>query len=220
MPAIEPRPKRGDVADAQADRRDRLHRQQDKRGRAGEAMHHADRQGAHRPALRMRMAMRRSGVRAFAAVAVRMDMREAQSVAVDMEVGAVAHQPAQHVGAEQHQHDPDGRLQRLPEARGNRLAQPEHDAAEEHQRQGVADAPGHALAQGLRQRALPRRQGGDGGEVVHLGSVLHAEEQADDQDRERGHPAPRHPGADAHGRRRPCSRASAMQASSTRGSPT
>ena len=150
-------------------------------------MHHADRQGAHRPALRMRMAMRRSGVRAFAAVAVRMDMREAQSVAVDMEVGAVAHQPAQHVGAEQHQHDPDGRLQRLPEARGNRLAQPEHDAAEEHQRQGVADAPGHALAQGLRQRALPRRQGGDGGEVVHLGSVLHAEEQADDQDRERGH---------------------------------
>jgi hypothetical protein len=116
-----------------------------------------------------------------------MEVRAARRVAMRMEVDAVAHQAAQHVGTEHDQHRADRGLECLLERGRDRMAEPEHRAAEQHQGQRVADAPGDALAQGPGQRALARRQRRDRGQMVRFGRMLHAEQEAEEQDRERRH---------------------------------
>ena len=104
-----------------------------------------------------------------------------------VEVDAVTDKTTQHVGTEHDQHRADRRLERLLEIRRDHRAEPQHGPAEQHQRDRVADAPGNALAQRLTERSLAGRERGDRGEVIGLGRVLHAEQQADDEDRERRH---------------------------------
>ena len=91
-----------------------------------------------------------------------------------------ANQAPQHVSTEQDEHDAHRRLECLIEARRDRLAQ--HQAAEQHQHQRVADTPGHALPQGPTERHLTGRERRDGCEVVCLGGVFQAQQQAHDED--------------------------------------
>src|SRR5262245_30599462 len=100
-----------------------------------------------------------------------------------MRVHPLVADPAQHVDAEQHEHDPDGGLEQIGDRRRDRDADDDERRAEGEQRGGVADAPRAGDAHRLAHARGPGRERGDGGDVVDVERVLEAEQEAESQER-------------------------------------
>ena len=92
-----------------------------------------------------------------------MKMLRTAAVTVDMKVHAPQGEATQKVGAECNQHEAHGQLKHLFMARGNASFEPEHQASDRHQREGMAYPPSHSDPQDLRLGILSgdeRRHGG------------------------------------------------------------
>jgi hypothetical protein len=107
-------------------------------------------------------------------------------VPVAVEVDAAPAEPAEDVEPEPDQHEADHALERARDAVGQRHAESQHGPAEEHQGARVPDAPHGGELDARAERRGPRRQRRDGGHVVGLERVLHAHEEAEEQDRGHG----------------------------------
>ena len=88
-----------DAGDPHCHRLHRIEAAQNQRGRSGHSMHHPDRNGAHRQRADVRMPMQRVAVLAFAGVAVRMHMRRAALMGMDVKMDPLA----PHTGGAEHQ---------------------------------------------------------------------------------------------------------------------
>ena len=149
-------------------------------------MHHADEERTERKTVRV-LVPRGVVRRALAAVRMRMEVRRTGGMAVRVEVDAFAPQPVERVGTQQDQHHAHRQLERLRRPLRHDRAEHQHRTTEQHQRQRVAGAPGHALRDGVRQRAAARGQRGDGGQMVGVGGMAQPEQEAERQDRGQRH---------------------------------
>ncbi len=104
-----------------------------------------------------------------------------------VKVDPVAPQPVKHVRAQQRQHYADGELQRLCRAQGNGKAEQQHGAAAQHQRQGVAHAPGDSQTDRVADGTTAGRERRHGGEMIGIEGMANAQEEAEQQDRGDAH---------------------------------
>lgn len=104
-------------------------------------------------------------------------------VLVQMDVDALrAHSP-EDVRAEHQQHHADPRLERMGPAIRHRGTEPQARAADQEQRQRMAEAPAGALEQRRPHAPGARGQARDGGEVIGLERVPHAHQESRQEDR-------------------------------------
>src|SRR6266487_1840067 len=122
--------------------------------------------------------MGRTGMRAgFAGMAVGMKMHRAVAMAVPVEMHPVAPQPPQHMRPEADQHDTDGGLDRPGNALGDRAAEQDGTACKHEQRQHMAEPPGQPVFDDIGDMAAARGDAGDGGDVIGLERMLHAQQK-------------------------------------------
>ena len=81
--------------------------------------------------------------------------------------------------AEEDQHQADGKFHRQADAGGDGEAEEDDGGADDENRQCVADAPEDADPAGFQDGAFAADDGGDGDDVVGIGGVAHAEDEAD-----------------------------------------
>ena len=103
-------------------------------------------------------------------------------VVMGMEVYVLSPRAAEHVGAEQHQHQADRELQRMRGPAWQRVVDQQQYPAKPEQRQGVTQPPGRALSRRTAQVAAACAQAGHGGQMIGLEGVLQTEQQAEEQD--------------------------------------
>ena len=112
-------------------------------------------------------------------VAVGMDMAGAVAVAVDVEMHLPADHVAQDIDTQERDHDADGKLEQCLHAFGQRHACNQHGTADEEQRNRVSGPPpGPAQDHAPARRAL-RAHGGDGGQMIRLQRMLHADQRTE-----------------------------------------
>lgn len=175
-------PEHGDIEQAEDGGRHHRRGQDQQGGGAGHPVHQPDQQGADRERLGVLVPVGVGVVAAsFAPVAVGMDVDGAFGVTVDVEVDTVADQPPQHVAAEQHQHGADAEFQRRRQFIADGSVEQDHGAGEQHQRRRMAEPPDDAVANDAVGVFLPRHDAGDGGDVIRLHGVLHADEESEEK---------------------------------------
>ena len=120
-----------------------------------------------------------------------MEMHRAVAMAVPVKMHAVAPQPPQHMRAEADQHDADGGLDRPGNAFGDRAAEQDGGAGKDEQRQRMAEPPGQPVLDDIGDMAAARGDAGDGGDVIGLERMLHAQQKPQPQNSEHTPPVPR-----------------------------
>ena len=95
-----------------------------------------------------------------------------------MEVRATSPDAYEDIQPENDDHDANGELQHSFRARRNRFAEQEECAANRQQRDRVSDAPDAASQYKGTTGTAALGQRSDGGEVIRLKGVLHADETA------------------------------------------
>ena len=138
--------------------------------------------------------MHRQTMGALPGMAMGMHMPHAHDVAVRVKVNSLPYEAAQHIGAQGDEHKSDRHFQRLFHVLGDRLAEGQHQAAEQGKSERVANSPRDPLPERLGERVLPGGQGGHCRQVIGFGRVLHAEQQADHQNGKAGHEMATMPG--------------------------
>ena len=126
---------------------------------------------------------------AFAGMAVGVEMNRAVVMAVRVDMHAVAPQPPQQMRAEADQHDADRGLQRRGELFGDGVAEQDRSTRKRKQRQRMPEPPGQPVLDDVADVAAPRRDRGDGGDMIGLQRMLHAQQEAKTQDCEHASPA-------------------------------
>ena len=130
------------------------------------------------------MHMRRARMRdGFAGMAVGVEMDDAV-VAVAMEMQTLAPQPPQQMRAKPDQHDADRRLERPRQTFRDGVAKQDGRAGKDKQRQRMAQSPGQPMLDDVADLAAARRDRGDGGDVIGLQRMLHAEQKTETQNTE------------------------------------
>jgi hypothetical protein len=84
--------------------------------------------------------------------------------------------------AEQNQHKSHRQFHREADTNGNDRAEQDEFSANEEDREGVADSSEGADSDGVLDGAIARDDGGDGDDVIGIGGVAHAEEEAERDD--------------------------------------
>jgi hypothetical protein len=107
--------------------------------------------------------------------------RPAVFVCVGVDAQLAAHDPAQQVGAEQHQHHADADLEPLRDRGRDRHAQRDHRERRHEQRRGMTETPQRADPRRLPERllAIPAHDRADRDEVVGVERVAHSEPEAE-----------------------------------------
>ena len=117
-------------------------------------------------------------------VAMGVKVRLARWVAVDVKVHPLTHKAIDDLTAQSHQHDADAKLQPAGHTIGQRGAYDNRPARNRHQGQRMAQPPHRPCAHDGFDRCLARRHGTDGGDVVGLQGVAHAEQHGQDEERQ------------------------------------
>lgn len=108
-------------------------------------------------------------------------------VPMDVKVDPVAHQPANHVQAQEEQHHAHDELETPRDILGHRGPHEQHRAAHQSQRERMAHAPGRTLQHRLCGRRLARGECRHRREVVGLERVAQPDEKSEQQYRGDGH---------------------------------
>jgi mannose-6-phosphate isomerase-like protein (cupin superfamily) len=93
-------------------------------------------------------------------------------------------QPPQHMRAKSDQHDTNGALDRPGDGFGNGVSEQDGGAGKNEESDRVAEAPGQAMLDDVADAAAAGSDAGDGGDVIGLERMLHAQQQAETQNSE------------------------------------
>jgi len=157
-------------------------RQYQQAGGTGRAVHHANAEGATQSQALVPMLVRAFLVSdLIVSVGVQMQMRLAAGMPVNVSVGTLPPQRSKDVRAEHDDHHADGHLEYPFGPAGNAFAQKHESAANRQQRDGVPDAPEAASEHQRAARAALLAQRRNGGEMVRLQGMLHADQQTKQQ---------------------------------------
>jgi len=85
---------------------------------------------------------------------------------------------------EKNEHEADGKFHGQSDARGNNDVEEDDRCTDEDDGDGVAQSPECTDERGFGEGAFAADDGGDGDDVVGIGSMAHAEEKSDDENGE------------------------------------
>lgn len=97
-------------------------------------------------------------------------------------VAQPVHRPGQIEYAQKNQHERDGEFERESQPRWNHNSKENDRSADDQNGERMADSPQDSDPTSAENRALAAHDGGDGNDMVGIGSVAHAKEEADADD--------------------------------------
>jgi hypothetical protein len=105
-----------------------------------------------------------------------------RAMTVAMEMQALAAQATQHIGAQEDQHDPDGRLQPQGETFRQDAVNQKHGATDQEERGSMAQTPGQAEPEGAAEAFTAAGERRNRRQVVSLKGMAHAYQEANEED--------------------------------------